>query len=91
MTNNQESVVKDVRETLSRLWLDALTDSTEGRVEGHERFFESGGDSFRAIKLFMEMEEKLGVSVDPTEFMGALAEDDFDGLVRLVGAPDREG
>ncbi|MBB5801939.1 acyl carrier protein [Saccharothrix ecbatanensis] len=83
--------MNNVRETLSGLWLDALTSSTEGRVEGHERFFERGGDSFRAIKLFMEIEEKLAVKLDPTEFMGALAEDDFNGLVRLVGAPDCGG
>ncbi|MEU1162581.1 acyl carrier protein [Streptomyces sp. NPDC005921] len=64
----------------------ALDGSAEERVEDHERFFQCGGTSIGAIKLYMETEEQLAVTIDSSEFLGTLAEGDFGDLVRLTEA-----
>jgi len=80
------TLYSDTRETLSRLWLHALDSSAKDQVGDHERFFECGGDSIAAIRLYMETEEQLAVEIDSAEFLGTLAEGDFDDLVRLADA-----
>lgn len=74
------------REVLSKLWLEALDDSGKYQVEDHEKFFECGGNSIAAIRLYIEAEEQLTLGVDAAEFLGTLAEGDFDALVRLMDA-----
>jgi acyl carrier protein len=76
----------NIRETLSRLWLHVLDSSAKDQVEDHERFFECGGDSIAAIRLYMETEEQLAVEIDSVEFLGTLGEGDFDDLVMLAHA-----
>ncbi|MGW3133595.1 acyl carrier protein [Streptomyces hyaluromycini] len=76
----------DTREALSRLWLNALDSSAEEQVADYERFFQCGGNSIAAIKLYMETEEQLAVTIDSAEFLGTLAEGDFGDLVRLTEA-----
>jgi acyl carrier protein len=77
---------EDTRETLSRLWQQALDGSTGDQVEDRQKFFVCGGDSVTAIKLFMETVDQLRVEIDPTEFLETLAVGDFDDLVRLAHA-----
>jgi acyl carrier protein len=74
----------ETREILSELWLNVLEDSAMDQVEDHDRFFQCGGNSIAAIRLYMEMEEKLAVTIDSAEFLGTLAEGDFGDLVRLT-------
>ncbi|MEV2215075.1 acyl carrier protein [Streptomyces sp. NPDC050997] len=69
---------------MSQMWLQKLGRSTDGQVEDHEKFFECGGDSIGAIKLYMETEERLAPLVDAAEFLGTLAEGDFGDIVRLA-------
>ncbi|WP_217241581.1 acyl carrier protein [Streptomyces sp. AC555_RSS877] len=76
----------DTREALSRLWLNALDSSAEEQVADYERFFQCGGNSIAAIKLYMETEEQLAVTIDSAEFLGTLAEGDFGDLARLTEA-----
>ncbi|MFF5969367.1 acyl carrier protein [Streptomyces collinus] len=76
----------DTRETLSRLWLNVLDGSAKEQVEDHERFFQCGGNSIGAIRLYMETEERLAVMIDSAEFLGTLAEGDFGDLVKLTNA-----
>ncbi|MFI9833552.1 acyl carrier protein [Streptomyces sp. NPDC051913] len=74
---------------MSRIWLQGLGRSVDGQVEDREKFFESGGDSLSAIRLYMETEERLSVQIDAAEFLGTLAEGDFGDIVRLAeGARD---
>jgi len=75
---------QNTREILSKLWLAALDDSGKYQVEDHEKFFECGGNSIGAIRLYIETEEQFTAEVDSAEFLGTLAEGDFDALVRLM-------
>jgi acyl carrier protein len=77
---------KNTREILSKLWLEVLDGSGKDQVEDNEKFFECGGNSIAAIRLYIETEEQLTVEVDSAEFLGTLAEGDFDALVRLMDA-----
>ncbi len=74
------------REALSVIWVNSLDNSTETRVEDHDKFFDCGGESMAAIRMYLEIEERLGAKMAPEEFLGVLAEGDFGDLVRLVDA-----
>lgn len=82
---------KSTREILSKLWLEALDGSGKDQVEDHEKFFECGGNSIAAIRLYIETEERFTAGVDSAEFLGTLAEGDFGALVRVVDAAAEGG
>lgn len=77
---------KNTRDIISKIWKEAFDRSAEDKVGDHEMFFKRGGSSIAALKLYMEISEQLAVEIDSTEFLGTLAEGNFDDLVRLAHA-----
>ncbi|MEV5000505.1 AMP-binding protein [Nocardioides sp. LML1-1-1.1] len=74
-----------LRDELERQWLTALGRAGEDHVSDEENFFEVGGQSLQTIALYSALAEHFGDVVAYGDFLDVIAEEDFLGLLRLIG------